>query len=177
MNGKQTNNISFKLQSTKSTVVRLVRPFKIQNLLSQLETRTLHSWHRLSPQIPMEICIINSVPFSAAFCKASSILASSFCLLSCKYFSSFSASYLTPVNQVGRALILNVKLHKCIIKQCTPSITSCCKTPYLRERPFFFHCSTLQSASKPTVFTQLCIISQNFSVEIQTPKSGLCNVR
>lgn len=62
----------------------------------------------------MEICIINSVPFSAAFCKASSILASSFCLLSCKYFSSFSASYLTPVSQIGRALSLNLKLYKCI---------------------------------------------------------------
>lgn len=153
MNGKQTNNISFKLQSKKSTVVRLVRPLKTQNLLSQLEARTFLSWHSLSPQIPTEICIINSVPFSAAFCKASSILASSFCLLSCKYFSSFSASYLTPVSQGGRALIPNLKLHKCIIKKCTPYITSCCKTPYLRERLFFFHCSTLQSASKAIVFT------------------------
>lgn len=126
----------------------------------------------------MEIVIINSVPFSAAFCKASSILASSFCLLSCKYFSSFSASYLTPVSQVGTALILNLKLHKCIIKQCTPYTTSCCKTPCLRERLFFFHCWTLQPASKTVVFTQLCIISQgNFSVEIQTPKCGLCNIK
>lgn len=36
------------------------------------------------------------VPFSAAFWRASSIRDNSLCLISCKDFSSFSASYLIP---------------------------------------------------------------------------------